>query len=90
MRKLVTLVTAAAAFTGASFPAFANNDHNDLFSCYAYVHERCFKNGEDVCGDDNYQWGLDQCDGHYPSVSPRPGGLVTPGAGSGPNMTTRH
>jgi hypothetical protein len=88
MRKLATLVTAAAAFTGASFPAFADNDHWDRFSCYAQVHDNCFPNGQNECGDDVYQDFLDDCDDAYPSAG-RVGGLVTPGGSPHRNMTTR-
>jgi hypothetical protein len=61
------------ASVGLAAPAFAALDHWDRPSCYIYVHDQCFKNGENVCGD-GYEWALDECDRYYPSLS----GVVRP------------
>ena len=86
LHALAILVT-AAVLTGSSVPASAD-EHSDRFSCYAYVHDQCFQNGQDGCGDDVYQDFLDECDRYYPSGR-NTGGLVTPGGSSHPNMTIR-
>ncbi|QBK30979.1 hypothetical protein [Roseitalea porphyridii] len=48
----------------------AQAEHNSKISCYAYVHDQCFGGGASNCSDDDYDWGLDQCDGYYPSTEP--------------------
>lgn len=58
-------------------------EHNDLPSCYIYVHGQCFPPGQEPkCSQPDYEEGLDECDGYYPFVGKRPGGLVTPSASS--------
>ena len=60
--------------------SFAAVDHNSAMSCYAYVHSQCYGNGKNNCSDDDYNWGLDQCDQYYPSAKikrpVRPDGLM--------------
>lgn len=66
----------------AAHPAMAETAHSDAISCYAYVHSQCYGNGENNCSQADYEWGLDQCDGYYPSK-----GVVRPKAPSG--LTTQ-
>lgn len=68
---------ALSAAMGAS--ASANSDHWDKFSCYAYVHDQCYANGENNCSSEDYNWGLGECDGYYPSSAgvKRPKGSKT-------------
>ena len=73
-----TTLKALALTFGFAIPAMAAADHWDRPSCYIYVHDQCFKNGENVCGD-GYEWALDECDRYYPSLSgvvhPKPPGF---------------
>ena len=54
--------------TSVSLPANAGTDHDTAISCYAYVHGQCYGNGENNCSTEDYNWGLDQCDGYYPTA----------------------
>ena len=64
---------------GFTLPVAAETAHSDAISCYAYVHSQCYGNGENNCSQEDYEWGLDQCDGYYPTKGlerpERPGGL---------------
>lgn len=67
-RAAMKLIGGAVLAASLGAPASANDDHWDKFSCYAYVHDQCYANGENNCSSDDYNWGLDQCDGYYPSA----------------------
>ncbi len=65
------LIAFATAAAGLATPAVAD-DHNDVFSCYAYVHEQCFPGGKDAGCGDAYGEALDECDGYYEETGRRP------------------
>lgn len=67
MKRLISFTLAATA--ALTFAAQANSDHWDKFSCYAYVHAQCYNNGAENCSDEGYAWGLNECDGYYPSTT---------------------
>lgn len=60
-------------------------EHNDRPSCYIYVHGQCFPPGQEPkCSQPDYEESLDECDGYYPSLGKRPGGLISnPGSNLG-------
>lgn len=77
-QSILTIIGGTMAL--ASLSAVANASHNTQISCYAYVHAQCYGNGENNCSQDDYEWGLGQCDDNY-SKAPirrveRPKGLV--------------
>jgi hypothetical protein len=78
--KLVGTIAALPLLTSS---VFAANDHWDKFSCYAWVHDQCYANNQNNCSGEDYNWGLDQCDGYYPSAAikrpDQPQGLTTRG-----------
>lgn len=70
------LIAAGLLFAGLTTQAAAF-DHNDRPSCYIYVHGQCFPPGKPpVCSQPDYEDGLNECDGYYPSLG-KPGGLVS-------------
>jgi hypothetical protein len=73
--KMKTLLLGAGAALGMAGLGHAavQQDHWDKFSCYAYVHDQCYANGQNNCSPADYDWGLDQCDQYYPAVVKRPG-----------------
>ena len=91
MNTLTKTVAAAAVCAGFSFPALADttDDHWDQFSCYAYVHDQCYANGENNCSEDDYNWGLDECDGYYESTGATPLAIPQNLANRRNNMTFR-
>jgi hypothetical protein len=67
-----TLVVFAAAGAMLSGPALADNDHWDIFSCYAQVHDGCFNDSNSDCSEDVYNEFLDMCDTAYDRSGRRP------------------
>lgn len=47
--------------------AQANDDHNDLASCYDYVAAQCTGESDEV---DCMEFGINDCNGSYPGVNP--------------------
>jgi hypothetical protein len=73
MKALTTILAGATMVAAFASSASAASDHNDVFSCYAYVHEQCFPGGKDAgCGEDGYNDSLDECDGYYDQKGKRP------------------
>lgn len=79
-RMLATVIGGSFCLAGFTLPALAVDDHWDQVSCYFYVWGQCYGNGEENCSSDDYNWGLDQCDGYYEQSSgrrkPPPSGLT--------------
>lgn len=65
--KLIQALGSAAVLISFVSSASANSDHWDKFSCYAYVHAQCYGDGQEPCSSEGYEWGLNECDGYYPS-----------------------
>lgn len=79
---MIAKLTVGALLAGLAFPAYADTNHTTIMGCYASVHSQCYGNGSNNCSDDDYQWGLDNCDGAYGNTNAsghRPGRLVAPG-----------
>ena len=69
-KSILAAVAAAVALTAASTTTAAAS-HNTQISCYAYVHGQCYGNGENNCSQEDYEWGLDQCDDYYSEAPAR-------------------
>jgi hypothetical protein len=75
--KKIVLAAAGLLLAAMTSQAVAF-EHNDRPSCYIYVHSQCFPPGQEPkCSQPDYEEGLDECDGYYPLVGKRPGGLVS-------------
>lgn len=72
LAKLLQRLGGAAVLIGLASSASANSDHWDKFSCYAYVHDQCYGNGQEPCSSEGYEWGLNECDAYYPSLQGTP------------------
>lgn len=77
---LAAVAGAVALAASATTVAASGQAHSTHIACYAYVHGQCYGNGENNCSQDDYEWGLDQCDQTY-SEAPakrldRPEGLA--------------
>ncbi|MFZ2100619.1 MAG: hypothetical protein WAU86_08650 [Oricola sp.] len=66
-RAVLAAIGGVVMTVGMGVSARAAVDHWDRFSCYAYVHDQCYGNGQNNCSSEDYNWGLDQCDGYYPA-----------------------
>ena len=69
---------AALVIVGVVSPALADiTEHDTLPACYASITLQCNQNGG--CSEEDYNWGLDQCDEIYDnqaSIKPqRPMGM---------------
>ena len=67
-RAALKFISGAVLATSIAAPAAAELDHSNLITCYAYVHGQCYGNGQNNCSTEDYNWGLDQCDGYYPQA----------------------
>lgn len=67
-RAALKLIGGVVLATSIGAPAVAGLDHSNLITCYAYVHGQCYGNGQNNCSTEDYNWGLDQCDGYYPQA----------------------
>jgi len=66
LRSLVSAFAGIVAATAIVTTASADmTEHNSHISCYASVHHQCYGNGANNCSDEDYDWGLDQCDSYY-------------------------
>ena len=86
----LTVVAFAIATAGLVPAAAAGLDHNDTFSCYAYVHEQCYPGGGDSqCGPGDYEDALDECDGYYEESGRRPAKPASFAAKTNPQVMSR-
>jgi predicted TIM-barrel enzyme len=72
MIRLVKIVGTAAVLSGFAMPLAVAEDtngteHNTHIGCYASVTNQC--NGAGGCSEEDYNWGLDQCDSMYGQAS---------------------
>lgn len=70
MMKTRNTLRTLAVVTGLAISSgllAAGIDHSDRPSCYLSVHSQCYVDSDSPCSDDDYQWGLDQCDTSYPA-----------------------
>ncbi|MEN0000350.1 MAG: hypothetical protein AAF940_05645 [Pseudomonadota bacterium] len=73
------------------FAGVANASHNSRFTCYVHVHETCFNSSKPNCSQEEYEWGLDECDNTYPNSKPvrKPAfGALLPGKSKGMSGST--
>ena len=68
--KQLKIATISGFVLALGFAGVAKADHNSRFSCYAYVHDQCYGENSANCSQDEYEWGLNECDGYYPSSKP--------------------
>lgn len=66
-RNTLRALALAAGLTVSSGLLAAGIEHSDRPSCYLSVHSQCYVDTDTPCSDDDYQWGLDQCDSSYPA-----------------------
>ena len=62
--KLFATPIAALVVLGVTSSVLAGDPtvHNSLPACYASINHQCYGNGQNNCSEDDYNWGLDQCD----------------------------
>ena len=89
MALKLTTATLALAASVSSVPANAGSEHWDRFSCYAYVHDSCYGEGND-CSKDVYNDFLDDCDDAYEeSNGKRPSASLSSTARTSPDVRAK-
>jgi len=87
MKYLITSAAGAMMLIGIATPASAQ--HDDLFSCYAFVHEQCFPGGKDGGCGGAYDDALDECDRYYGNTGKRPTPPTSLSAKPNPQVQTK-